>query len=242
MILYKDTIKMFQALKFFFFKYRSLIYLLVLIFAVFISLKIFSLKSAEKSYPPPAFPHSDKEESSYNPLAQTMPPIQTSCRKLTKHPVLKPADSRVEKLNRLMDTAINWIVFDLQGGAVDFYCFRGKKIIVLNFWATWCAPCIKELPSLSKLAENHKDSIFVIAVSVEDKNKVQNFLNRSFKELSPELKIAVVNRDEKLKYFPQDNIPATYIFNKQGLLKIKELGDRDWSNTKIVQQILDNEK
>ncbi|MBC6415500.1 MAG: TlpA family protein disulfide reductase [Bdellovibrionales bacterium] len=179
-------------------------------------------------------------EKNKTPLANSSFQIQTPCRKLTQQNPLKTFSNRVEKLNHLMDSKLDWILPDLQQKEwIDFYCLRNKKRIVLNFWATWCTPCIKELPSLSKLAKSYKNDIFVIAVSTEDKKKVQNFLTRSFKELSSELKITVIKEDEKLKYFPKDSLPATYIFNKQGFLKIKVLGEKDWSNKKIVQQILE---
>ena len=164
--------------------------------------------------------------------------LKTACREVQSGRSFKAPAHRVEKLNRLMDQAIDWILTDLEGEQMDLYCLRGEKIIVLNFWATWCAPCIRELPSLSQLAENYKEEIFVLAVSTESEAEVKKFLERSFTGLSPELKIAVVKEEEKLKRFPKDKIPATYIFNKKGLLKIKHLGEKNWSDKNIVQQIL----
>ena len=164
--------------------------------------------------------------------------IKTACRELSRASSLKPTESRVEKLNRLMDEPIDWFFTDLKGEVIDLYCLRDKQIVILNFWATWCAPCIQELPSLARLAKSHKDSLFVVALSTEDKETIKNFLSRSFKDLGSELKIVSIPEEEKFKYFPQDSLPATYIFNKAGQLKIKEIGDRDWSNPRIVQQIL----
>ena len=67
---------------------------------------------------------------------------------------------------------------------------------------------------------------------------ITNFLNRSFSDLSPYLKIARVSVEDKSRNFPEDSLPVTYIFNKKGLLKIKELGAKDWSNENIIQQII----
>ncbi|MCZ0932532.1 MAG: TlpA disulfide reductase family protein [Oligoflexia bacterium] len=164
--------------------------------------------------------------------------IKSSCRTVPQKSALKSNWNRMQKLNRLMDTAIDWVFTDLNGEVIDLYCLRGKKKVVLNFWATWCPPCIKELVSLAQLAKDNKEEVFVVAISSEDKNTVQGFLTRSFSDLDPALAVAVVSDLERLKYFPKDSLPATYIFNTKGFLKMKELGDRDWSDRTIVQSIL----
>ena len=162
----------------------------------------------------------------------------SACRTFPQKPVSKSNLNRIQKLNHLMDTAIDWTFKDIKGEVIDLYCFRGEKKLVLNFWATWCPPCIKELASLAELARDNKDQIFVVAVSTEDKNTVQSFLDRSFSDLDSALVVAVVSEEEKLKYFPKDNLPATYVFNTKGFLKVKELGDKNWSDKNIVQSIL----
>ena len=184
-------------------------------------------------------PGAVSRESDQNPQGtNNSSTIKTACREIPLKENFKAPSHRVEKLNRLMDEAIDWVVTDINGKQIDLYCLRDKKVVVLNFWATWCSPCIRELPSLSQLAESYKEDIFILAVSTENQNTVKNFLERSFKGLSPELKIAVVNEEEKLQRFPKDKIPTTYIFNKEGRLKIKQLGEKNWSDENIVQQIL----
>ena len=161
--------------------------------------------------------------------------LQTPCREVSVF--TKTAEkNRIEKLNHLMEQPLNWVIKDIHGEVIDFYCIR--KIILLNFWATWCPPCIQELASLSELADRYKEDIFVIAVSSEDMDTIKNFLNRSFGALSPELKFASVEEKEQLKYFPKDKLPVTYIFNGKGFLKVKEIGFRDWSDKRLIQSIL----
>ena len=164
--------------------------------------------------------------------------LKSSCRTVPQKAISKSNLRRAQKLNRLMDTAIDWAFTDIKGEVIDFYCLQGKKRLVLNFWATWCPPCIKELSSLAQLAKENKENIFVIAISTEDKSTVQSFLKRFFSDLDSSLVVAVVSEEEKLKYFPKDSLPATYIFNTKGFLKMKELGDKDWSDKPIVQSIL----
>ena len=176
------------------------------------------------------------------PVNSNLKRIKSPCREVSvKNKVKLKTDGssqRIQKLTKLMDTPIDWIFKDIHGHVIDLYCLREKKILVINFWATWCPPCIEELPSLSQLAENNKDQIFVVAISAEPLGAVTNFLNHSFSDLSPYLKIAQISPEDKLQHFPEDTLPATYIFNKKGFLKAKELGPRDWSDKNLVQQIL----
>lgn len=145
---------------------------------------------------------------------------------------------RIQQITKLMDAPIDWIFKDIHGNVIDLYCLRERKTFVINFWATWCPPCIEELPSLSRLADNNQDEIFVVAISTESIKTITDFLTQSFSDLSPHLKIVRVEEENKLKYFPKDSLPATYIFNRKGFLKFKELGPRDWSENNLVQQII----
>lgn len=168
---------------------------------------------------------------------------QTPCRELSATALgdinkESASENRIQKLERLMNKPIDWVLRDINGNVIDLYCFRGKKIVILNLWASWCPPCIQELPSLSRLAEKHHKQIAVIAVSSESKDTVKNFLKQAFSDLSPHFKIAHADKEDKLKYFPEDQLPVTYIFNRKGLLKVKEQGARDWSKPHIIQQIL----
>ena len=59
-----------------------------------------------------------------------------------------------------MDKPIDMVFKDIHADVIDLYCLRNKKTLIINFWATWCPPCIEELPALSQLAEKHKKSNF----------------------------------------------------------------------------------
>ena len=70
------------------------------------------------------------------------------------------------------------IIFqDREGNQIDLNLINTENIYILNFWATWCAPCKEEMPSLGKL--NEKDGIFVFPINLEEKNlkKVDKFYN-----------------------------------------------------------------
>ena len=143
--------------------------------------------------------------------------------------------SRLALLDRLADQPLDWIIQDINGEAVDFACYRGKARVVINLWATWCPPCIEELPALARLAQ--KSGILAAAVSTEPEAKVRQFIEKSFPGLSRHLKIAAVSAEEQKALFPEDPLPVTYLFNKEGKLAMKASGPRAWDDPHLTKQI-----
>ena len=218
-------------MKYFFDKKRFLffIFLFCLLFVVLFYFQFISFIFNEKT-----------SKHSFN--VNNVKKIKSSCRELSleSKDASENRDSpqRIQQLSQLMDRPINWVFQDIHGDVIDLYCLRNNQNLIINFWATWCPPCIEELPSLSRLAENNEGKIFVVAISTEPVKTITDFLNQFFSDLSPHLKIAQISKENKLQLFPEDSLPTTYIFNKKGLLKIKELGARDWSEKNLAQQII----
>jgi cytochrome c biogenesis protein CcmG/thiol:disulfide interchange protein DsbE len=114
---------------------------------------------------------------------------------------------------------------------VALHDFRGK-VVVLNFWATWCPPCVEELPSLVELQAKLKNrGIQVVAVSVDvDGNAYRRFLRDQKVDL-----LTVRDPDHK-----SDNLygtfkyPETYIIDRDGKLRRKFVGPVDWGTPEVV--------
>lgn len=127
------------------------------------------------------------------------------------------------------------VIIDEKGRKLSLSDFKGK-LIVLNFWATWCAPCVSELPSLAKLQKTRPD-LHVLAVSQDlerDSASLESFLgehqagNLALYLKSPGLK----------KLLPYKGLPTTYILSKKGKILYKIEGDTDWSSH-ITLEFLD---
>jgi thiol-disulfide isomerase/thioredoxin len=109
------------------------------------------------------------------------------------------------------------------------------KVVLYNFWATWCKPCVQEFPELVKLYKNYKDKNFVLVfVSMDMPEemtvKVKPFLNKQevdFITYYNDFK----NPDEIIDFYDkkwEGAIPSTYIYDKDGKLVSKFLGNRDY--------------
>jgi len=111
--------------------------------------------------------------------------------------------------------------------------YKGK-LLILNFWATWCAPCREEMPSLDNLQSNSNLSnlrVFPINVGQEDVAKSEIF----FKELN--IKNLEIYFDSKItlaKKFTLRGVPTTILFNKEGLEFARILGSIDFNNEDFI--------
>lgn len=132
------------------------------------------------------------------------------------------------------DTAPSFSVVADNGQTVTRANFGGR-LLVLNFWATWCPPCIQELPSLDAFAQQMKaKGVVVVGVSV-DKNEqtYRQFLDRArvsfMTARDPEA--GVSSNYGTFKY------PETYIINSDGKVVEKFIGPENWMDPKILERI-----
>ncbi len=131
---------------------------------------------------------------------------------------------------------------DINGQQYTLRDFKGKKIII-NFWATWCAPCIHEFPQLLDIAEANPDDLILIALSSDINDEaIHKFLGKLEKQQditwqAPNILIA---RDEKQRItqgqFQTYRLPETYIIDKEQNLHTKIIG-ANWTSEEF-QRIL----
>jgi thiol-disulfide isomerase/thioredoxin len=119
-----------------------------------------------------------------------------------------------------------WKLTDLENRPFDFEAQRGKVILV-NFWATWCPPCVAEMPSMQKLYDDYGDKVTFMFVTSDDRQKVENFLKR--KNLNLPVYYPDSETPETLK---SKLLPTTYIINSKGEIVVAETGAADWNSNK----------
>ena len=148
------------------------------------------------------------------------------------------AQSSIDRISVLPETyPIDVVPFsDSNGKPVDFSQYRGK-VIMVNMWATWCPPCVRELPAIERLASKFDKAqfeILPISIDLNGKEQVEPFL----KELGMEDFTSYYDEKQQLgQVFPLDTIPATFILNKEGELIAFVRTFVDWDDEKAVELI-----
>jgi peroxiredoxin len=110
------------------------------------------------------------------------------------------------------------------------------KVIVVNFWATWCAPCVEEMPSFETLYRRFRSQgLTVLAVSLdkEGSSKVQEFVDKH--KLSFPVLLDSEGVAEKL--YPSFTIPFTYVIDKQGRVAARVDGAKDWQSPETFKAV-----
>jgi cytochrome c biogenesis protein CcmG/thiol:disulfide interchange protein DsbE len=134
----------------------------------------------------------------------------------------------------LGDVAPNFTIRQESGNVVALADYRGK-IVVLNFWATWCPPCIEELPSLNRLSDRYKGKdLVVLGVSLdEDADAYKEFLAKN------QIKFLTLRNPARAvsEQYGTYKLPETYIVSRQGRLLKKYIGPRDWSSGEIYSEM-----
>ena len=113
-----------------------------------------------------------------------------------------------------------------------------NKLLILNFWATWCEPCKEEMPSLQNLQNNSKFKnleILPINIGQEDKNSIKNF----FSDVNINTFEIFYDSDVKLaKKLSLRGIPTSILINKDGYEFAKVIGSIDFEDPKFVNRLL----
>ena len=124
------------------------------------------------------------------------------------------------------------IIFqDRNGNKLDLNLINTDQIYILNFWATWCAPCRDEMPSLDKLQA--KEGIFIFPINMEEKNLINT--DKFYKELN--IKNLNTYFDEELKLvkvFALRGVPTTIILNKNKEMIARISGSIDFEDEKFI--------
>ncbi|MCW5978570.1 MAG: TlpA family protein disulfide reductase [Bryobacteraceae bacterium] len=111
----------------------------------------------------------------------------------------------------------------------------GGRLLVLNFWATWCPPCIEEMPSLDEFQKQFRDAgVVVLGVSVdEDEGAYRRFLERAGVSFSTarDPEAALADKFGTYRY------PETYVINRDGKVVQKIIGEADWTDARMVSYI-----
>lgn len=120
------------------------------------------------------------------------------------------------------DAPLDYTLKDINGADVSLASFEGK-VIVINFWATWCGPCKIEIPDLIELQEQYKDDVVILGVSVDDTPEKMKPYAEQMKINYP-LLVGLGRDDFQDTYGPLWGIPVSVFINREGKIHKKHSG------------------
>lgn len=129
------------------------------------------------------------------------------------------------------DTFISKIkLTDLKGETLSKEQFD-NKIVILNLWATWCTPCIREMPDLVKMQNELPEDFVLLLASDESLEKIQQFTERRPFDLTfAQIQTSI----ESLGVY---SLPTTFIIGRDGQLLETLVGARKWDSTEQIEQL-----
>ncbi|MCU7851426.1 MAG: TlpA family protein disulfide reductase [Candidatus Thiodiazotropha sp. (ex Monitilora ramsayi)] len=128
---------------------------------------------------------------------------------------------------------------DLNGTFHHLSDYRGR-VVIINFWASWCGPCREELPSLNRAwAALKEEGIAMLAINVgEDKAAVEAF-TEDYPIDFPVLQDSHGNISQRWRV---RGLPATFVINQRGEAVYQVIGDREWDDSALLQQVRELQK
>ena len=138
-----------------------------------------------------------------------------------------PASSLDENEQYMINSeSKGWQLFDLNGRSFNFEELNDKPVF-LNVWATWCPPCIAELPSIEDLYTDFGTDVNFILVSNENPDVIRKFIEKNNYTDLP-----FYYSNHAPANFSSQSIPATFIISKEGKVMVKKKGAAKWNSNK----------
>ena len=125
---------------------------------------------------------------------------------------------------------------DMDEEKVKLSKYRGK-VVLLNFWATWCPPCIREMPSMERLHQQVDAEDFkVLAVNqMEDVDQVFAFTGQL--DVDPTFQILFDTTSEVSQAYAVRGLPTTYLIDKKGNIRYRAVGGREFNHPGVIEII-----
>ena len=161
-------------------------------------------------------------------IPQTRQPIQV----LLHRSLAIFSPSTIDESKQTIIEDYNWSLITEDGTAFNFNSTK-DKVVLVNFWATWCPPCIAEMPSMQLLFEDYKDKIEFVFVSNEEFSVINEFVSKkgyTFDVYKPITKYP--------RAFDVKSIPRTFLIAKNGRIVIDKTGAANW-NSKAVRNVIE---
>lgn len=141
-----------------------------------------------------------------------------------------------------IETLPSFSAKNLDGKTIRSDDYKGKVLIV-NFWASWCAPCVEEVPSLVKLAEEMKSDVKILALSNDNTRADIDVFLKSFPGMRNNPSIEIIHDTGQglaiSKMFSVFQLPESFVFDAQGHMARKVVGSINWATPDAIAYLRD---
>ncbi len=151
-------------------------------------------------------------------------PVRATLIKAVSFVTTRVFSMEIDKEDQLSLKDFNWQLQDRDGQQVNFESFRGQ-VIVVNLWATWCPPCVAEMPSFQELYKDYGDKVVFLFVANDKPEKVDRFLLKHSYELPVFFQIS--RAPEEMN---SNSLPTTYVIDSKGNIVASKVGAADWNS------------
>jgi len=128
----------------------------------------------------------------------------------------------------------NFSFMDTKNKRINFQSYRGR-VVILNFWATWCPPCMAELPTLGKLANCYAGQSDVSIVCVSDESL--RTISSNHKVAESRAPVYSLNGQQIPQAYATEAIPATFVIDTNGMIVFEHVGSANWADPSVVKFI-----
>ena len=160
-------------------------------------------------------------------VPKTRMPIQVFIQRIVS---FSPSEIAAEDRTVLKD--YNWNLVELNSERTNLSQSEGK-VILINFWATWCPPCVAEMPELQKLYDAYGGRVDFYFITNEQPKTINFFLDKKEYDLPIYFQI-----EPSPKILESSSLPTTYLISKSGEIVMRKTGAASWNSDK-VHQVLD---
>jgi thiol-disulfide isomerase/thioredoxin len=137
----------------------------------------------------------------------------------------------LENTGMSQPASYDWSALDLNDQPVSFSKFKGKTVF-LNIWATWCGPCVREMPSIARLAEDprlrNKPIEFVCVSTDSSSELVHRFIR------GKNWRMTFLRAESLPLVFLTDGIPSTFVIAPDGTIAATEIGPAEWDEPRVA--------
>ena len=130
----------------------------------------------------------------------------------------------------------DWQLADLDGATVQLDDYRGR-VVLINFWASWCTPCLTEMPSLQRFSESMEGKPFALLTINMGESRAA--AARAVRQRKVEFPVLLDRKGDVFRQWGAKMLPTSFILDREGRIRYRILGDMEWDNDREVDEILE---